>query len=97
MPNNGTFSANGNAMTEIEGVGSGQPFNTIAASGTWGGGTLTAQAGYWDDAKASAMTWVTIPEVTLTANGLVNFAIVADAIRVVLSGATAPNLKWWVR
>lgn len=94
MPNSGTFSANGNEVTDLEGVASGQPFSTLAANGAFGGGTLTVEAGFWDGA---AMNWFPISGVSLTAAGMVSFVAAADRLRVVLAGATAPNIKWFVR
>jgi hypothetical protein len=94
MQNSGTLVANATVETDLDGVGSGQPFSTLAATGTWGGGTLAVEAGFWD---GTAFSWFEIPDAKLTANGVVSFAAAADRLRVKLTGATAPNLKWFAR
>lgn len=68
---------------------------TIYASGTFGGGTLKVQA------SPDGSAWFDVPNgggtLQLTSAGIMTVAIAADALRVVLSGATSPSLSVWMR
>lgn len=65
----------------------------FAAWGTWGGGTIKLQAGFYAPDNVT-LTWIDITGVSLTANGYVVVPIRAPAYRVVLSGSTNPNLNY---
>lgn len=65
----------------------------LAAFGTWGGGTLKMQAGFYQP-DGVTINWADITGVSLTANGYVAVPIRAPVHRLVLSGATSPNLNW---
>jgi hypothetical protein len=93
MADRGRLTTNTSVETELEGGGAGTPYVTLLAKGTWGGGTLSVEAGFWADASSSYL-WVPITDVQLTADGCVTFAITAYKLRVTLTGATAPSLDW---
>lgn len=92
MPDRGRFTADGTQQTSAEGAGAGTPYATLLAKGTWGGGTLKVEAGFYG--QADALLWVDVTDSFLTADGCVTFAINAHALRVTLSGSTAPSLDW---
>jgi hypothetical protein len=90
MPS-GTISANGN--TDIGGSGNSQLVG-FAAKGTWGSGTLKLQAGY---VMSGVTEYFDVTDASMTADGAFSVAVNADAFRLVLSGATAPSIKWVLR
>lgn len=65
-------------------------FNTLYASGTFGGGTLTIQA------SPNGTDWFSIPSGTLSAAGVLNFTVRAGKVRLVVVGGSGWNLDWWV-
>lgn len=68
--------------------------STFAVWGTFGGGTIKMQAGFVD--SAGVTQWQDIAGASFTApNQAVNIAMKANYYRLVLTGATSPNLGWW--
>lgn len=63
---------------------------TLYAAGSFGGGTLTLQAGYTN--LLGTLTWITIAGISLTASGMASFDHRLDNLRVVLAGATTPDI-----
>jgi len=97
----GTFTTNTAVVTGQEGAGLGEmPYVSLAAKGTWGGATVTLEAGFRFpiDGKPTAATveWFPIPEAKLTADGVVTVAVSADNIRIVCTGGAAQSIKWAV-
>jgi len=84
----GTFTNNGSSAV-VDYV----TFATVAASGTWGSGTLSVETTY-----DNGTTWIPSDVTTqLSANGQFNFMISGGPkIRLTLAGATSPNLKYWL-
>lgn len=93
LPATGYLTAN-NAGLVIPGVPSGRSSlpTTFAAFGTFGGGSLQLQAGFMD--ANNVMQWINVGA-AVTATGAVNVAMRANQFRLVLTGATTPNLGWW--
>lgn len=71
---------------DASGVAQGAGFNTVYATGTWSGGTLSVAVKRSPDTKAH-----TIPQ-TLTADGFFNFQAKYNQIILSLSGATTQSL-----
>ena len=67
---------------------------TLGAWGTFGSGTLKLQAGFADN--AGALNWIDVTGASLTAAGSANFSVRCDQLRLVLSGATSPNIGYWL-
>jgi len=63
--------------------------------GTWGSGTnklqFAAEAG--TTIATTSFTWIDVPGVSLTANGIVNFRVGPTSIRSSLSGSTSPSIQ----
>lgn len=57
----------------------------FVTGGTWGSGTLKLQV-------YSGIGWVDVTGVTLMADGMINFSVYGAKLKLVLSGATNPNL-----
>lgn len=84
--------ANGNSL--VVDVDQGKLLNTVAfaAKGTWGSGTIKLQAQLPDET-----TWFDVASATRTADGYyVATNVYASKLRLVLSGATSPNLDAWI-
>jgi hypothetical protein len=95
LPQTGFLTANNTGLV-ISGKPSGRSSlpSTFAVFGTFGGGTIHMQAGFVD--AAGITRWQDIPNTTFTApDQAVNIAMKANYFRLVLAGATAPNLGWW--
>jgi hypothetical protein len=94
LPQTGYFTANNPGLI-ISGVPSGRSSlpSTFAVWGTFGGGTIAMQAGFVDNLGVTQ--WQAIPNASFTAAGAINIAMRANYFRLVLTGATAPNLGWW--
>lgn len=94
MPVTGNLTANNTGLI-IDGRPSGKlNLNPVfAAWGTFGGGTIKLQAGFYAPDNVT-ITWMDITGVTLAANGYVSVPVRTPAYRIVLSGATAPNLNY---
>ncbi|MBX0289711.1 hypothetical protein K3G63_04640 [Hymenobacter sp. HSC-4F20] len=97
-----TFNITGNGNTDMGYVGEVPRFQsylgTLFVAGTFGGGTLKFQASPDD------VTWFDIPDqagnvVNITAQSMRNLEFGTGGIRLraVLSGATSPNLKVWLK
>lgn len=96
MARTGTnFTSNTSVEVDVQGGRGNQGYNTLAASGTFGGGTLKVQAGFTD--STGAVQWIDIAGATLAAPGMISFAVACDRMKLVLSGATAPNLQAMLR
>ncbi len=94
MATAGAFTADGNQLIELTGPrGTTGSFNTLYANGDFGGGTLNIEV-----SPDGGTTWFAITETELTVVGLVNFQaeFSHNGLRVVLAGATAPSLNYWV-
>lgn len=87
---NGTFTADGSSPEHIFPGGDG----TVQADGDFGGGTLTLEVSS-DEGTTYTSGGTTVQ---LTAEGLFNFTLPSDGLRVrlTLSGATAPDIDWWI-
>jgi len=88
---NGTLTANGDTEpiqnTAKDNTG------TLFVSGTFGTGTVKLQA------SPDAETWFDVDTpaaVSFTAAGYKNFEIKAGYFRLNLSGATSPNIDYWL-
>lgn len=94
LPTGGNLTANNTGLI-ISGRPSGKlNFNPVlAAWGTWGGGTLKMQAGFYAPDNVTVQ-WLDITGVSLTANGYIAVPIRAPIYQLVFSGATAPNINW---
>lgn len=94
LPQTGYLTAN-NTGLNIAGKPSGRSSlpSTFAAWGTFGSGTIKLQAGFVD--ANNVTQWQDIPNTSFTTAGMVNISMKANYFRVVLSGATSPNLGWW--
>lgn len=93
MPESGIFSANGTAVSDRP-ARPNNSYVTLAASGTFGGGTIKLQGRY--NMSDGSVVDLDLPGASLTAAGVVSAAHNADAVIVVLSGATGPSIKWKV-
>lgn len=67
---------------------------TFAAFGTFGGGTIALNAGFYD--KNHVLQLVPITGGSLTAAGAINISVRCDVLQIALTGATAPNLGYWI-
>jgi|SRR6516165_660839 hypothetical protein len=67
---------------------------TLGAWGTFESGALKVQLGFTDN--AGVLNWVDVTGVSLTAAGAVTFSARCDQMRLVLSGATSPNIGYWI-
>ena len=67
---------------------------TFAAWGTFGSGTIKLQAGYVDG--AGTVNWIDITNASFTAAGAVSVSLRCDKMQIVLSGATSPNIGYWL-
>lgn len=87
---NGTFTANGQSPGVAFPGGSG----TVQADGTFGAGTLSLEVS--SDGGTTYTNGGT--SVQLTAEGLFNFNLPSDdlMIRLDLTGATSPDIDWWI-
>lgn len=90
-----TFTGNTTQEVGLQGGRGNQGYNTLAAVGTWGAGTLKVQAGFTDN--TGAMNWIDIPGAELTADGMVSFAVACDSMRLVMTGAAAPSVQAMLR
>jgi hypothetical protein len=89
---NQTLTSNSNSGTLRSGaLYSRGGFNTLYASGAFDGGTLQVQA-----SPDNGTNWFDVTGANLTADGVVNFEIKAELLRVNLSGASSPNVEIWV-
>lgn len=82
-------------VTKRGGVRGGQPYFALAASGNFGGGTLTAEAGI--EMSDGVLRFFAIPGVSLGADGYVVFACACDALAITLTGSSGADLLWAVR
>lgn len=93
MANKGTITANGTVeVTHRGSVEKPGKFQTLYASGTWSGGTLQVKASP-DDTSANAQD---VTDIKLTDDGLISFQVRCVSLWLVLSGASSPNINWWV-
>lgn len=97
MATNGNLTANATGASAVEvtvekgnhPIGS---FFTLYVTGTWGGGTVQMRSS--PDRTVTNAT--SIPDVNLVADGQISFQYRGQSLWLDLSGATSPNLNWWV-
>jgi opacity protein-like surface antigen len=84
----GTMTTNETDVITAKGYDTTRAITTLYVTGTWGGGTLTVEA------SPNGTTWVTVPNISWTADTIANVEFRWVALRITLAGATNPNLTW---
>jgi hypothetical protein len=89
----GTLTANGSVAVNIVVDPHRNTPLTLFATGTFDSGTLKVQV----SPDGAAGNEIDLTGVSLTAAGYKTLPLIQGSFLVVLSGATSPNIKWWLQ